>query len=74
MLYLNNRFVELQKKVIQLLAVYLKPHGLGRCLGISFIDSTALKVSHYKREKQYKVCKGTGQNSHFLFQESNIKY
>ncbi len=53
-----NRFVELQKKVSQPLAVYLKTKGLGECTGISFIDSTALKVCHYKREKQHKVFEG----------------
>lgn len=59
-----NRFVELQKKVIQPLAVYLKLRGLGKCSGISFIDSTALKVSHYKREKQHKVFKGIAEKSY----------
>ena len=39
-----NRFVELQKKVIQPLSVYLKLHRLGKCSGISFIDSTVLKL------------------------------
>ncbi len=33
-----NRFVELQKKVIQPLTVYLKMFGLGKCSGISFIE------------------------------------
>ncbi|CAA0241419.1 Transposase IS982 family [Tenacibaculum maritimum] len=59
-----NRFVELQKKVIPPLAVYLKLYGLGKCSGISFIDSTALKVSHYKREKQHKVFKGIAEKSY----------
>ena len=59
-----NRFVELQKKVIQPLAVYLKLHGLGKCSGISFIDSTTLKVSQYKREKQHKVFKGIAEKSY----------
>ncbi len=59
-----NRFVELQKQVIQPLAVYLKMHRLGKCLGISFIDSTTLKVCHYKREKQNKVFKGIAQKSY----------
>ncbi len=58
-----NRFVELQKKVIQPLAVYLKLRALGKCTGISFIDSTSLKVSHIKREKQHRVFKGIAQKS-----------
>lgn len=59
-----NRFVELQKKVIQPLAVNLKLRGLGKCSGISFIDSTALKVCHYKREQQHKVFKGIAEKSY----------
>jgi hypothetical protein len=58
-----NRFVELQKRVIQPLSVYLKLRGLGKCTGISFIDSTPLKVSHIKREKQHKVFKGIVEKS-----------
>lgn len=37
---------------------------MGKCSGISFIDSTALKVSHYKREKQHKVFKGIAEKSY----------
>ena len=53
-----NRFVELQRKVTQPLAVFMKMQCLGECTGISFIDSTVLKVCHYKREKQHQVFKG----------------
>ncbi|QTE23604.1 IS982 family transposase [Polaribacter cellanae] len=59
-----NRFVELQKQVIRPLAVYLKLRGLGKCSGISFIDSTAIKVCHYKREKQHQVFKGIAEKSY----------
>ena len=38
--------------------------GLGKCSGISFIDSTALKVCHYKREKQNKVFQGIAEKSY----------
>ena len=58
-----NRFVELQRRVLQPLAVYLKMRGLGKCTGISFIDSTPLRVSHIKREKQHKVFKGIAEKS-----------
>jgi len=58
-----NRFVELQSKVIQPLSIYLKMFGQGECTGISFIDSTTLKVCHYKREKQHKVFKGIAKKS-----------
>ena len=59
-----NRFVELQKQMIQTLAVYLKIHRLGKCSGISFIDSTTLKVCNYKREKQNEVFKNIAEKSY----------
>ena len=58
-----NRFVELQKKVVQPLGVFMKMHCLGDCTGISFIDSTTLKSCHYKREKQHKVFAGLARKS-----------
>ena len=54
-----NRFVELQQKVVLPLALFLKTCRMGRCTGISFIDSTALKVCHIKREHSNKVFDGT---------------
>ncbi len=33
-----NHFVELQKKVIMHLAIFLKTCCLGKCTGISYID------------------------------------
>ncbi|WP_158837965.1 IS982 family transposase [Polaribacter sp. L3A8] len=59
-----NRFVELQKKVTQPLAVFMKMYCLGDCTGISFIDSTPLKVCHYKREKQHQVFKDIAKKSY----------
>ncbi len=53
-----NRFVELQQKSVLPLALFLKTCCLGDCTGISFIDSTPLRVCHNKREKQHKVFKG----------------
>lgn len=52
-----NRFVELQQKVFLPMCAFLKSCCLGGCTGISFIDSTPLKVCHVKREKQHKVFK-----------------
>lgn len=52
-----NRFVELQQKVILPMTIFLKTCCLGSCTGISFIDSTPLRVSHIKREKQHKTFK-----------------
>ena len=56
-----NRFVELQKKVVVKLAIFLKMFCLGKCTGISYIDSTPIRVCHIKREKQHKVFKGFAQ-------------
>jgi len=53
-----NRFVELQCKVAMPLAVFLKTCCLGKCTGISFIDSTPLRACHIRREKQNRVFKG----------------
>ncbi|WP_268225883.1 IS982 family transposase [Sinomicrobium oceani] len=54
-----NRFVELQKKCVLPMTIFLQTCCLGKCSGISFLDSTVLKACHYKREKQNKVFKGT---------------
>ena len=56
-----NRFVKLQKKVVVKLAIFLKIFCLGKCTGISYIDSTPIRVCHIKREKQHKVFKGFAQ-------------
>jgi len=59
-----NRFVELQPKVALALMFYLKYRGLGKSTGISYIDSTPLKVCHIKREKQNKVFKNFAKKGH----------
>ena len=43
------------------LAIFLKTCCLGKCTGISYIDSTPLRSCHIKREKQHKVVKGIAQ-------------
>ena len=50
-----NRFVELKKKVAVPLMMFLKTKGLGKCRGISFIDSTHLKVCPNRRLHQHKT-------------------
>jgi hypothetical protein len=52
-----NRFVELQRMTAMPLAIFLKTCCLGKCTGISFIDSTPLRACHIRREKQNKVFK-----------------
>jgi hypothetical protein len=49
-----NRFVEVQRDCLILLAGYLQTR-LGECSGISFIDATKLAVCHNLRIKQNKV-------------------
>ncbi len=53
-----NRFVELQQKAAVPLVIFLKTMCLGQCTGVSFIDSTPLRVCHTKRENQHKTFKG----------------
>ena len=43
-----NRFVELQQKALLPMTVFLQLCCLGKCTGISFIDSTPLRVCHIK--------------------------
>ncbi len=52
-----NRFVELQCKAAMKMAVFLKTCCLGKCTGVSFIDSTPLRACHIRREKQNRVFK-----------------
>ncbi len=53
-----NRFVELMKYALLTLALFLRMKCLGKCTGISFIDSSSLKVCHNKRIHSNKVFKG----------------
>ena len=50
-----NRFVERQSQVLLHLLLFLQTCALGKCTGISIIDSTLLVSCHIKREKQHKT-------------------
>ncbi len=52
-----NRFVEIQSRYFVVLLLFLKEKGLGKCTGISFIDSTAIKVCRNQRIHNHKVFK-----------------
>jgi transposase len=52
-----QRFVEWMPDALLPLCVYLK-HCFGACTGISFIDSTSIKVCHNRRINQHRVFKG----------------
>ena len=53
-----QRFVEFIPATVIPLCVYLHKRCLGRCTGISFVDSTALRVCHNRRIAQHKVFAG----------------
>lgn len=52
-----NRFVELMQANILPLTLYMKTCCLGKCTGISFIDSTPIRACKNKRINQNKVFK-----------------
>lgn len=56
-----NRFVELEKQVAVPLALFIKKVLLGKCTGISFVDSTPLRVCRNQRIHIHKVFKGIAQ-------------
>ena len=64
-LFLNvvsyNRFVELEKEVVIPLALFIKKFLLGKCTGISFVDSTPLRVCKNRRIHIHKTFKGIAQ-------------
>ena len=53
-----NRFTELMQQNIMPLSLFLKTCCMGKCTGISFIDSTPIRVCKNKRIKRNKVFKG----------------
>lgn len=52
-----QRFVELKKSVLFPLYCYLNSR-MGECTGISFVDSTSLKVCNNKRIQRHRVFRG----------------
>ena len=49
-----SRFVQLKQEVLPLLTLYLHVH-LGECSGVSFVDSTRLRVCDNKRISSHRV-------------------
>ena len=47
-----NRFVELSQSVLMPMPIFLKTCCLGKCPGISFVDSTPIRVCNNKRIKR----------------------
>ena len=56
-----SRFVELSQSVLLPMAVFLKTCCVGRCTGISFVDSTPIRVCNNKRIKRNRVFRGIAQ-------------
>jgi len=53
-----NRFTELMQQNLMAMTLFLKTCCLGDCSGISFIDSTPVRVCKNKRIHNHKVFKG----------------
>ena len=53
-----SRLVERQASVAVHLLLFLQTCALGKCTGISIIDSTPLAACHIKRERAHKTMKG----------------
>lgn len=60
-----NRFVELSQSVLMPMTIFLKTCCLGHCTGISFVDSTPIRVCNNKRVKRNKVFKGIAEVGKF---------
>jgi|SRR5579872_2537543 len=56
-----NRFIELKKNAVLPLMMFLQLYGKAACMGVSYIDSFSLSVSHNKRIHSHKVFKGIAQ-------------
>lgn len=50
-----NRFIEIMPSIITPLLVYTMKFKVGKCTGLSFIDSTPIKVCHERRIYSHKV-------------------
>jgi len=53
-----NRFTELMQSALLPMTIFLKTCCLGECTGISFVDSTPIRVCKEKRISRNKVFKG----------------
>ena len=56
-----NRFVELEREIAIPLILFIKKVLLGKCTGISFVDSTPLRVCKNQRIHIHKTFKGIAQ-------------
>lgn len=59
-----SRFVTLQRSVMLPLTIFLKEVLLGKCTGITFVDSTPLRVCKPQRIHAHKVFRGIATRGH----------
>jgi hypothetical protein len=59
-----NRFVELMQRALLPMVLYLKTCRMANCTGISFIDSTPIRVCHNRRIHNHKVFSGIAERGH----------
>jgi len=59
-----NRFVELMQRALLPMVLYLKMSRNATCTGISFIDSTPIRVCHNRRIHNHKVFTGIAERGH----------
>jgi len=59
-----NRFIELTKKALLPMTMFLKSMTIGKCTGISFIDSTPIRVCHHRRIGIHKTFKNIAERGH----------
>lgn len=57
-----NRFVELMPRVFIYMMLFLKLTALGKCSGITFVDSTMIPVCHNLRRQANKVFRGVARD------------
>ena len=60
-----NRFVELEREVAIPLVLFIKKVLLGKCTGISFVDSTPLRVCKNQRIHIHRTFKGIAQRGKY---------
>ena len=64
-LFHTHRFVERQAQVALHLLLFLQTCALGKCSGISIIDSTPLASWHIKRERKHRIMRGWTANGKY---------
>lgn len=73
-LFLNNRFVEYEKEIAISLALFIKKVILGKCTGISFVDSTRLLIYKNQRIHIHKTFKGIAQGGKCSMGSLHIRF